>query len=154
MFDGADVPGASAPTRRLVRVVFSPAGVIADDVLRAEVGALPLTQPVVVVTNDQADPHTTCAPPGPTRSAATSSWPSPAAERHRIAHPFVIMRSRWSPTEGVLVHRIDATASSVIVSCDTCVMQGSAHCADCLLTHIVAPAPREEVVSSTRSSYG
>jgi hypothetical protein len=46
----------------------------------------------------------------------------------------------------VLVHRIDASASSVIVSCDTCVMQGSAHCADCLLTHIVAPAPREEVV--------
>ncbi len=38
VFDGADVPGASAPRRRLVRVVFSPAGVSADDVLRAEVG--------------------------------------------------------------------------------------------------------------------
>ena len=43
------------------------------------------------------------------------------------------------------MHRIDADASSVIISCDTCVMQDSAHCADCLLTHIVAPAPREEV---------
>jgi hypothetical protein len=43
------------------------------------------------------------------------------------------------------VHPIDATASTITVSCDTCVMPGSAHCADCLLTHIVAPAPKEDV---------
>jgi hypothetical protein len=54
VFDGADVPGASAPRRRLVRVMFSPGGVIADDVVRAEVGAVDVNTPVVVVSNDQA----------------------------------------------------------------------------------------------------
>ena len=53
VFDGADVVGASAG-RRLVRVQFSRSGVSADDVIRAEVRALPTTTPVVVVTNDQA----------------------------------------------------------------------------------------------------
>ena len=53
VFDGADVVGASS-VRRLIRVQFSPAGVIADDVIRAEVQALPASTPVVVVTNDQA----------------------------------------------------------------------------------------------------
>lgn len=41
--------------------------------------------------------------------------------------------------------RIDAVASTITVSCDTCVMQQSAHCADCLLTHIVTPAPKEVI---------
>ncbi|MCU1502397.1 MAG: hypothetical protein JWM12_1751 [Ilumatobacteraceae bacterium] len=53
VFDGADVVGTSAP-RRLVRVAFSPPGVIADDVLRAEVAVADHRQPIVVVTNDQA----------------------------------------------------------------------------------------------------
>jgi len=54
VFDGASVVGATARARRLVRVSFSPEGVIADDVLRAEVAALDLDRPVVVVTNDRA----------------------------------------------------------------------------------------------------
>lgn len=54
VFDGANVVGAAAPGRRMVRVSFSPEGVIADDVLRAEVAALDPDRPVVVVTNDQA----------------------------------------------------------------------------------------------------
>lgn len=54
VFDGASVVGASAPRRRLVRVSYSPAGVLADDVLRAEVAALDVARAVVVVTNDQA----------------------------------------------------------------------------------------------------
>ena len=53
VFDGADVVGASTAARRLVRVVFSPAGVLADDVLRAEVEHTVHTTPVLVVTNDQ-----------------------------------------------------------------------------------------------------
>jgi predicted RNA-binding protein with PIN domain len=53
IFDGADVIGASAG-RRLIRVQYSPAGVIADDVIRAEVAALPAKTHIVVVTNDQA----------------------------------------------------------------------------------------------------
>jgi len=54
VFDGADVVGSHTRARRLVRVVYSPDGVLADDVLRAEVAALDPSRPVVVVTNDQA----------------------------------------------------------------------------------------------------
>ena len=54
VFDGASIVGAAAGGRRLVRVSFSPEGVTADDVLRAEVAALDVGRPVVVVTNDQA----------------------------------------------------------------------------------------------------
>ena len=54
VFDGADVVGASSDRRRVVRVVFSPDGVIADDVIRDEVRRLPATRQVVVVTNDRA----------------------------------------------------------------------------------------------------
>jgi hypothetical protein len=52
VFDGAAVVGAHAGRRRMVRVVYSPEGVTADDVIRDEVRRLPVTRPVVVVTND------------------------------------------------------------------------------------------------------
>jgi predicted RNA-binding protein with PIN domain len=52
VFDGASVVGAHASRRRLVRVVWSPEGVIADDVIRDEVRRLPSARAVVVVTND------------------------------------------------------------------------------------------------------
>jgi hypothetical protein len=32
------------------------------------------------------------------------------------------------------------------ISCDSCVMDGSAVCADCVVTHLLAPARRESVV--------
>lgn len=54
VFDGASVIGAPAGHRLLVKVSFSPDGVSADDVLRAEVGALDVSRPVVVITDDQA----------------------------------------------------------------------------------------------------
>ena len=54
VFDGASVEGAHTSARRKVRIVYSPAGVSADDVLRAEVAAADLAKPVVVVTNDRA----------------------------------------------------------------------------------------------------
>ncbi len=53
VFDGADVVGANTDQRRVVRVMYSRDGVIADDVIRDEVERLPATRPVVVVTNDQ-----------------------------------------------------------------------------------------------------
>ncbi len=52
VFDGAAVIGAHATRRRLVRVVYSPDGVIADDVIRDEVRRLPAARAVAVVTND------------------------------------------------------------------------------------------------------
>jgi hypothetical protein len=54
VFDGAHVVGAHATRRRMARVVYSKPGVIADDVIRAEVLASPVERAVVVVTNDQA----------------------------------------------------------------------------------------------------
>jgi YacP-like NYN domain len=54
VFDGADVVGAHAVRRRLARVVYSPAGILADDVIRSIVASTPPERPVVVVTNDQA----------------------------------------------------------------------------------------------------
>lgn len=54
VFDGADVIGATADRRRIVRVVYSPADVIADDVIRDEVRRLPPRRSIVVVTNDRA----------------------------------------------------------------------------------------------------
>ena len=36
-------------------------------------------------------------------------------------------------------------AASITVSCETCVMRYTAHCADCLLTHVVSPAPKEVI---------
>jgi predicted RNA-binding protein with PIN domain len=53
VFDGANVEGAHTASRRRVRVVYSAAGVSADDVLRAEVAAADPARPVVVVTNDR-----------------------------------------------------------------------------------------------------
>ncbi len=53
VFDGADVVGACADGRRILRVVYSPADVIADDVIRDEVRRLPATRSIVVITNDQ-----------------------------------------------------------------------------------------------------
>ncbi len=52
VFDGAAVVGAHADRRRMARVVYSPDGVTADDVIRDEVRRLPSTRTVVVVTND------------------------------------------------------------------------------------------------------
>lgn len=53
IFDGTSVTGAHTAARRSVRVVFSPDGVTADDVIRSEVAALPDERHVVVVTNDR-----------------------------------------------------------------------------------------------------
>ena len=52
VFDGASVVGAHAARRRLIRVVWSPEGVIADDVIRDEVRRLPTARAVAVITND------------------------------------------------------------------------------------------------------
>ena len=52
VFDGASIVGAHTGRRRLTRVVFSPEGVTADDVIRDEVRRIPASRAVVVVTND------------------------------------------------------------------------------------------------------
>ncbi|MET0911028.1 MAG: NYN domain-containing protein [Ilumatobacteraceae bacterium] len=52
VFDGAGIVGAHAGRRRATRVVFSPPGVIADDVIRREIERLPADRHIVVVTND------------------------------------------------------------------------------------------------------
>ncbi len=52
IFDGTTVVGSHADRRRMVRVAYSPEGVIADDVIRDEVRRLPPTRAIVVVTDD------------------------------------------------------------------------------------------------------
>ena len=53
VFDGTSIVGAHTTRRRLVRVVYSPEGIIADDVIRDEVRRLPTSRAVVVVTDDR-----------------------------------------------------------------------------------------------------
>lgn len=53
VFDGAGVPPVPS-RRRAVQVLFSPAGVTADDVLVDLVRTTPVERPVVLVTNDLA----------------------------------------------------------------------------------------------------
>jgi hypothetical protein len=43
------------------------------------------------------------------------------------------------------MNHFDAQASNITVSCDSCVMRGTAHCADCIVTHVLAPAPQERI---------
>ena len=57
VFDGADVGPVRPPRRRRVAVRFSPAAVLADDVIREIVAGLPAADPVIVVTNDRAVAH-------------------------------------------------------------------------------------------------
>jgi hypothetical protein len=54
VFDGAEVTGSHTRRRRLARVRYSPAGVIADDVIRAEVAGAAASRAIIVVTNDVA----------------------------------------------------------------------------------------------------
>ena len=42
VFDGADIAGAHRVNRSLIRVMYSPNGITADDVIREEVRRLPL----------------------------------------------------------------------------------------------------------------
>lgn len=53
VFDGTDVPGVLSQFPRGVRVVFTPAGEIADDWIRRLVAAEPPGRPVVVVSSDR-----------------------------------------------------------------------------------------------------
>jgi predicted RNA-binding protein with PIN domain len=57
VFDGADVGPVRSNRRRHVTVRFSPAGVLADDVIRDLVTAHPADVSIVVVTNDRAVGH-------------------------------------------------------------------------------------------------
>ena len=70
VFDGAGV--TTAPTRgsRGVRVLFSDAGVLADDVIRELVAVEPAGRPLVVATSDRAVVTLGAARAGRTR------WPS------------------------------------------------------------------------------
>jgi 3-hydroxyisobutyrate dehydrogenase-like beta-hydroxyacid dehydrogenase len=36
--------------------------------------------------------------------------------------------------------------ASLTISCDTCHMRATAACADCVVTHVLSPAPVESVV--------
>jgi predicted RNA-binding protein with PIN domain len=52
VFDGANVIGAHASKRRMIRIIYSAEGSIADDLIRSEVRRTPVDRSVVVITND------------------------------------------------------------------------------------------------------
>ena len=54
VFDGDEVVGSHRSGRSPIRVMWSPRGTTADDVIRAEVQRLPLSRALVVVTDDRA----------------------------------------------------------------------------------------------------
>jgi predicted RNA-binding protein with PIN domain len=54
VFDGADVGAFRTRRPGHVDVSFSPAGVLADDVIRERVATVPVERPVVVITDDRA----------------------------------------------------------------------------------------------------
>ena len=52
--DGADIAGAHTRARRHIRVLYSPEGIDADDVIRDEMARIPTARAVIVVTDDRA----------------------------------------------------------------------------------------------------
>ena len=40
---------------------------------------------------------------------------------------------------------MEANATSLIISCDTCCMRATATCADCVVTHVLSPAEPQSV---------
>ena len=40
---------------------------------------------------------------------------------------------------------MEANSKSLIISCDSCCMRGTATCADCVVTHVLTPASVESV---------
>ena len=54
VFDGDDSSKSAGKLGRLVRVLFSPTGISADDVIRAEISHAPTHVQFVIVTNDRA----------------------------------------------------------------------------------------------------
>ena len=40
---------------------------------------------------------------------------------------------------------MEANATSLIISCDTCCMRATATCADCVVTHVLSPAEPKSV---------
>ena len=42
-------------------------------------------------------------------------------------------------------HNPTPTSTSLVISCDTCCMRGTATCADCVVTHVLTPASVESI---------
>ena len=40
---------------------------------------------------------------------------------------------------------METNSGSMIISCDSCCMRGTATCADCIVTHVLNPAAAESV---------
>ena len=113
MFDGADVVGANADQRRVIRVVYSPADITADDVIRDEVRRLPATRPVVVVTNDQEIVRDVRAMGANTMSSDQLLALIRGLDRLALGQPSTVARSdlRFGLADRVRRHRLDRAAA-------------------------------------------
>ena len=133
VFDAAepDQPGPWSSAPRGVKVLFSPPGVIADDVIRDLVAAEPPGRTVVVVTDDQEVAGDARARRRPGRVGRRPGRAARARLRpvRRLARP-----DRLSV---VAVRVPDMTTR---IDCDTCVVRGLA-CHDCVVTVLLGPPP-------------
>ena len=136
VFDAAESTArdTAMPAPRGVRVVFSPEGVIADDVIRQLVAAEPSGRVVVVVTGDQESQRDVARDgartvPSWRRCSASIAAPQSGDTPSRDTPG---RRCRWllSPFRDMTT-RID---------CDTCVVRGL-HCHDCVVTVLLGPPP-------------
>lgn len=64
-----------------------------------------------------------------------------------------------SAEKGDSVHIVGVTPfcegdrmAHITISCDTCIMDGMAACADCVVTHLLAPAPHEHPLDTTTAA--
>ena len=133
VFDAAESTARTAmPAPRGVRVVFSPEGVIADDVIRQLVAAEPRGRVVVVVTRRPGRGARRRREPArgrcPSRRCSASS---PAEPRHAGTRHAADALSVAPVTVRDMTTRID---------CDTCVVRGL-HCHDCVVTVLLGPPP-------------
>ena len=132
VFDAAETdhrPPVTAP--RGVRVLFSPRGVIADDVIRDLVAAEPAGRVVVVVTADQAVARDVIRDGARVRAARTccSTCCRALAATRRVGAP--------GPMSVVPATVPDMTTR---IDCDTCTVRGL-HCHDCVVTVLLGPPP-------------
>ena len=133
VFDAAESTVRTAmPAPRGVRVVFSPEGVIADDVIRQLVAAEPRGRVVVVVTGDQAVARDV---------ARDGARTVPVAALLGVDRRLLVRHAGARHAgEALSVAPVTVRDMTTRIDCDTCVVRGL-HCHDCVVTVLLGPPP-------------
>ena len=118
--------------------MFSPEGVIADEVIRDLVAAEPEGRVVVVVTSDQEVARDASAAGAEERGRGGAGRAAgPDLHSRRAERP---TRRRGPVRGGMSVAAGSVTGMTTRIDCDTCVVRGLA-CHDCVVTVLLGPPP-------------